>query len=808
MAVHTPATRNTYNLLILGETGVGKSTFINAFSNILYYNTFDEALKFGPKCLIPCKFNIIDAYGEEQAVESLAIDNNEQPVEGQSATQKPQMYTFELGDNSVIRVIDTPGVGDTRGLEQDFINRDTILSCLNSLESVHCICMIFKSSVSRKTTSFKFCIKEILTHLHRNATENIAFIFTHSKPSDFSPDGTDKLILKELTLANCFAENLLNANTKFSIDNDWLRYLYALNSGVQFNTRKYKEFLKSWKFSAKEVRRLIARMKSVHPYNILDSINLNNTRLMVSSITKPLAETIKKISLSIAECDKKDAELSKMMEGYAFQENVAARLQLIQYESVSTPLESPVSVCLSVKCKRRNNTADNISDDERVSICHKPCRMTDQQLRDCIMMSSNGRICKTCGCNWKDHENRTFVTQRIQLSNEGTKVAVCETASTRPIESGKDSRQKIMRELEKVNIEKQQMETEIEAILRAGKIFASFLKANALLLFNDALADYLAMQLQLEIQKSSSLNFSAVGVVNYLRKTLATYTSEVEIITSEHTGTVPNDQDVENEFKSLYELNHNGKFIKALHQAQLKTNKVKITMREIQTSRNKCNVNGVSNSPKFKRLSPPSKNRTSYITSSTSSNDDDDDEVKNNVRSSFPNSQQTFMIYGNGGTVQQGLSSTSYFPYRLSNNELHHLCNVEERSLSRPMSPQLISSSTSLLNASGVPRSSGYMLPINNDEFLYKLAGLTNPQAYMDVGLKLLKSHTIVEHCQSENKQMTIFKIYTRWRDTHKMRLNSEELSRKLLEVLELTGNAQAAEAMRSEIPPALTDEH
>ncbi|KAK9731256.1 Ankyrin repeats (3 copies) [Popillia japonica] len=45
-----------YNVLLIAETGVGKSTFINAFVNYISFANLDEAVKTGdPYCLIPSK---------------------------------------------------------------------------------------------------------------------------------------------------------------------------------------------------------------------------------------------------------------------------------------------------------------------------------------------------------------------------------------------------------------------------------------------------------------------------------------------------------------------------------------------------------------------------------------------------------------------------------------------------------------------------------------------------------------------------------------------------------------------------------
>lgn len=243
---------NDINIVLVGETGVGKSTFINAFVNYLKFESFYEAAA-APDifCLIASKFVVTDEKFEERVVR-FGQDENECDTVGASSTQCSRSYRFSI-DRFNVRLIDTPGIGDTRGIAKDEENFDRLLNVLSELKYVHAFCILLKPNNSKLTVLFQYCIKQLLSRLEKSASRNIIFVFTNSRSTFYKPGDTIgplKEILRTVKATPPHVEIPFSVDNVFCMDNEAFRFLLASRDGIKFSDGEKKDFSTSWEKSA------------------------------------------------------------------------------------------------------------------------------------------------------------------------------------------------------------------------------------------------------------------------------------------------------------------------------------------------------------------------------------------------------------------------------------------------------------------------------------------------------------------------------------------------------------------------------
>ena len=253
------------NILLLGETGVGKSTFINALVNYLKFDTFEKAQTNGPVMVVPAKFVITTNENfKDEVIEFGTSDPTEVHNRvGQSVTQQCKTHRISIKGNAYINIIDTPGIGDTRGLEVDEKNIQNIFLAIKAAKKLTAVCILLKPNVSRTDISFRSNLTRLFDLLDISTQKNILFCFTNTRSTSYLPGDTAPLLKKMLKTLRGYPIPYERSNI-FCFDSESFRYLVAIKNKIPFEEHQKLEYKESWGRSAAESGRWLGTVLSLH----------------------------------------------------------------------------------------------------------------------------------------------------------------------------------------------------------------------------------------------------------------------------------------------------------------------------------------------------------------------------------------------------------------------------------------------------------------------------------------------------------------------------------------------------------------
>jgi energy-coupling factor transporter ATP-binding protein EcfA2 len=272
------------NILLLGQTGVGKSTFINALANYLCNDTLEQAVNDNMQVLAPSSFSVTDKDTFELRIINIGQECEEENSNeiGQSCTQKCRSFVFPIGDQ-ILRLIETPAIGDTRGFEQDIKNLDDIITYIAQYERLNGICIFLKPNEERPNILFRYCLNELLRHLPKSAIENIIFVFTNARSTHFKYGSTESIlqVLLDQHEKDYYVKIPFTKQNMFLLDNEPFRYLAFRENGIHINNEQTFNYKYSWNHTIKEYARLIAYVTTLPGHAIRDTVLLNDVEQLI-----------------------------------------------------------------------------------------------------------------------------------------------------------------------------------------------------------------------------------------------------------------------------------------------------------------------------------------------------------------------------------------------------------------------------------------------------------------------------------------------------------------------------------------------
>ncbi|CAK74540.1 unnamed protein product (macronuclear) [Paramecium tetraurelia] len=328
-------------LVLIGDSGAGKSTMINLFCN--YY--------FGVQFEDPFRLVITDTIGK---------NFYQQQQKGQASNIK-EYYLEGINGRPALRIIDTPSFNETDKDQHDDISK-LILDALKNLDSITLICFVVKSSLVRLSISQMNVMNHLLKQFGNSIVEQFMFLFTFA-------DFEDPLALQALHfygdsnhLKSPIADfiHLAKEPFWFKFNNSAFQSFEKQKSLRQLWNEAYFSFKKFFEEKVLETKSL--NLSYIHKKSIKNTIF--DLRIQIDQLLNEI-DVIQQKKEFIQENQAQDEIQNKMI---ACTENVKINIQPGEY----------VSNC--VKCH---------------FTCHYPCSIAESDQKSSCDAMNNG-VCMKC----------------------------------------------------------------------------------------------------------------------------------------------------------------------------------------------------------------------------------------------------------------------------------------------------------------------------------------------------------------------------------------------------------------------------
>ena len=354
-------------IMFVGATGSGKTTTVNAMINHV----------LGVQWKDDFRLKMIDELSSNQGAGTIGNQAHSQ-TQFVSCYTLPYMEGFKIP--YTLTIVDTPGFGDTRGIEHDKVITEQIRRFFNTkgsagINHVDAICFMAQAGNPRLTPTQQYVFDRILAMFGKDIKKNVLVLFTFA-------DGQ-----KPQALSAMLEAGILEGESNFFKFNN--SALFVANSGEDDEDNFDRMF---WKMGIRSFEKFFQELGGMESKSLVLTKQVLKERAQLEVRLSGLRE---KIDLGVNKLSELQ-QLKRVCDQHAADINANKNFKF----TVQEPKR--VKVKLTTGTYTTNCLVCNFT-------CHYPCKISRDENKDrCAAMSN--KSCKECpnNCHWSKHVNDAY----------------------------------------------------------------------------------------------------------------------------------------------------------------------------------------------------------------------------------------------------------------------------------------------------------------------------------------------------------------------------------------------------------------
>ncbi|XP_062408008.1 uncharacterized protein LOC134099233 [Sardina pilchardus] len=382
------SSKRNRTIMVLGATGAGKSTLLNGMINY-----------------------ILDVKWEDNYRFKLVDEGDITASQAHSQTSEVTVYKLNYHDEFKclysLTIVDTPGFGDTRGIDRDREITEQLRNLFNydlGVVEIDAVCFVAQAALARLTPTQQYVFDSVLSIFGNDVAENIRILATFA-------DGQRPPVLEAISAAGVpCPKTKQGVPIHFKFNNS---ALFAQNSsantgdGEDDDDEVDESFDQMfWDMGIKSMDRFFGALNSIKTQSL--------------TLTKEVLKERQRLEISIENLQMQViVGISKLEKIKSITETLEANeAEIKRNKDFKVPYTYIKSFQTSISGSGNYITNCQVC----MTTCHYPCGIpNDDGKKDCDAMGSDGR-CKQCPgkCNWNCHFNQKYKWEYKYVTEEKT----------------------------------------------------------------------------------------------------------------------------------------------------------------------------------------------------------------------------------------------------------------------------------------------------------------------------------------------------------------------------------------------------